>query len=189
MRIKLLSLFYALTVSIAIYSQNLTIKNNLLYDATTTPNLALEIGLGKKTTLDLYGGLNPFTYNDNKKLKHWLVQPELRFWNCERFNGLFFGIHAHGGQFNVGGIEFPFNIFPEVKEHRFEGYFYGGGVSVGNQWILNKHWNLEASIGGGYARTHYDKYVCPKCGPKVNSGNKNYWGVTKATLSLIYTIH
>lgn len=189
MKNKLLSLLFILGISVTVGSQNIALKNNLLYDATTTPNLALEIGLGKKTSLDLYGGYNPFTFDNNKKWKHWLAQPELRFWTCERFNGTFFGIHGHGGQFNVGGIELPFNIFPDLKEHRYEGYFYGGGVSVGHQWVLGNSLNLEASIGGGYARIHYDKFVCPKCGPRIKTDNRNYWGVTRATISLIYIIH
>lgn len=65
------------------------IKTNALYWATTTPNLGFEIGLSDKFTLDLSGNYNPWTFSDSKKLKHWLVQPELRFWTCERFNGHF----------------------------------------------------------------------------------------------------
>ncbi len=189
MKKRLLSFFFVLKISVTICSQDVALKNNLIYDAIVTPNLALEIGVGNKTTLDFYGGFNPFTFSDNKKLKHWLFQPELRFWTCERFNGTFFGIHAHGGLFNVGAIDLPFNVFPSLKDHRYEGFFYGGGASVGHQWVLGNRWNLEASIGGGYARIHYDKYLCPKCGPKIKTGNKNYWGVTKATISLIYMIH
>ncbi len=58
---KLILFGAAISISVAISAQHVALKNNLLYDATTTPNLALEIGLGKKTTLDLYGGYNPFT--------------------------------------------------------------------------------------------------------------------------------
>ena len=35
------------------YAQKVAVKTNLLYDATTTMNLGLEIGLGKKWSLDL----------------------------------------------------------------------------------------------------------------------------------------
>ena len=73
---KLILFGAAISISVAISAQHVALKNNLLYDATTTPNLALEIGLGKKTTLDLYGGYNPFTLGGNKRFKHWLVQPE-----------------------------------------------------------------------------------------------------------------
>jgi len=189
MKKKLLHLLFLLIIPEMVCSQNLVIKNNILYDASATPNIALETGLGEKTTLDLNYGFNPFTFDNYKKWKHWVAQPEFRFWTCERFNGTFWGIHALGGQFNVGNVELPFKILPDLKDHRYEGYFYGGGISVGHQWVLGKQWNLETSIGGGYARIHYDKYICPKCGPKLKTGNQNYWGVTKATISMIYVIH
>jgi hypothetical protein len=178
-----------LTVSLpGILAQKAAIKNNLLYDATATPNLALEMALSRKTTLELGAGLNWFDFSDNRKLKHLLVQPELRWWTCDVFNGHFFGIHAHGAQFNVGGWDIPVGRLDTFKDNRYEGYLYGGGISYGYQWILSPRWNFEASIGGGYARIHYDKYPCTNCGSKIEEGKYNYWGVTKAALSLIYII-
>ena len=83
----------------------------------------------------------------------------------------------------------PFGIFPNLKDHRYDGYLYGGGLTLGHQWILNKRWSIEAAIGAGYARVHYDKYNCGECGSKIETKNSNYWGVTKAALSIIYFIH
>ena len=88
----------------------------------------------------------------------------------------------------MAGIHLPFKMFPSLKDHRYEGYFYGGGVSVGHQWVLSKRWNLEASVGVGYAHWVYDKYRCVNCSPKIKSGHKNYVGPTKAALSLVYFI-
>lgn len=169
-------------------AQKLAIKNNALADATLSPNLALEIGLGAKTTLDIYGSYNPFVFNNNTKFKHWLAQPEFRYWICEKFDGTFFGLHAHGAQFNVAAMDLPFGLFDKLKDHRYQGYLYGAGLSVGYQWILAPRWNLEASIGGGYARIHYDQYDAPKCSPKLRSCNANYFGITKATVSLVFLI-
>lgn len=67
---KIFLLGVAILLSVTMNAQHVALKNNLVYDATTTPNLALEIGLGKKTTLDLYGGYNPFTFGDHKRFKH-----------------------------------------------------------------------------------------------------------------------
>ena len=36
-------------------AQDIAVKTNLLYWSSTTPNLSLEFGLGKRTTLDLTG--------------------------------------------------------------------------------------------------------------------------------------
>lgn len=181
----LISLLWSMTS----YSQNIAIKNNLLYDATLTPNLGLEFGLGSKSTFDINVGYNPFTFSNGKKLKHWAVQPEYRYWNCEKFNGSFWGIHAHGGEFSFAGVKLPFGIFKKLRDYRYEGYFVGGGISFGYQWMLSKRWNLEASIGAGYAYIDYDKYRCNECGPKLKGGHRHYVGPTKATLSFIYIIN
>ena len=120
----------ALLFSLSMSAQHFALKNNLLYDATTTPNLGFEVGLSKKVTLDVSAGYNPFKFNDGKKLKHWLVMPEVRYWTCEKFNGTFIGVHALGGQYNIAGIKLPFGIFPNLKDHRYDGYLYGGGLTL-----------------------------------------------------------
>lgn len=173
---------------LGVSAQYLTLKTNLLYGATTTPNLGLEIGLGQKTTLDVSGGYNPFTFSNNTKFKHWLVQPEFRYWLCERFNGSFFGLHLHGGEYNIGGLNLPFGMWPELENFRYQGYFYGAGISYGYQWVLGNRWSLEATAGLGYARFHYDKYECPRCGDFIKTGDKDYFGPTKLGVTLIFVI-
>ena len=54
---------------------------------------------------------------------------------------------------------------------------------------------MEATIGLGYAHIDYTKYTaegidpdgCITCGQKLSSDEMNYWGPTKAGLSIIYT--
>ncbi|MDY3067397.1 MAG: DUF3575 domain-containing protein [Porphyromonas sp.] len=168
-------------------AQKVAAKTNLLYAATTSPNLALEFRMGKKTTLELGGGISLWKSEENNRtFKHWMAQPELRYWFCDVFNGHFLGLHAHGGQFNVGGIDIPLGRLEKFKDTRYEGYFYGAGLSYGYQWVLGRHWNIEASIGGGYARFFYDKFPCAHCGKKLGEGVYNYWGITRSTLSLVY---
>ena len=110
-------------------AQQVALKTNLLYDATTTPNIGAEMGIGKKSTVQLFYGLNP----------------------C-----------------------------------RFEGWYVGGGVSYGYQWVLSRHWNFEASIGVGAAYIDYGKFKCGECGAKIDDGHKIYVGPTKLALSLLY---
>ena len=173
----------------AVFSQAQTVglKTNLLSDAGLSPNLGLEFGLAPKWTLDLTGEVN-FWDVDSHRWRHWYVQPEARYWFCERFNGHFMGLHLLGGQYNVGGVKLPFGIYPSVEDYRYEGYYYGAGLAYGYQWVLGKHWSFEASLGLGYVRAHYDRYDCPRCGEWKGKGDKNYLGVTKAAISLIYVI-
>ncbi len=170
-------------------AQDVAVKTNLLYWATTTPNAGLEIGLGERTTLELTGSYNPWTLNKetNKKIKHWLVMPEFRYWFCERFNGHFVGLHSGYAFYNVSGVQIPF-YGRSTKDHRYQGWAAGIGVSYGYSWVLGKRWNLEATLGVGYAYTNFDRYECATCGSFRGKEHKNYFGPTKAGISLIYII-
>ena len=86
------------------YAQKVAVKSNLLYDATATFNLGVEFGLARKWTLDVPVNLNPWKFNDGTRLRHWGVQPEVRYWFCERFRRTFIGLHAHYADFNVGNF-------------------------------------------------------------------------------------
>ena len=187
----IITMLACLGVAYSVMAQKVAVKTNLLYDATTTINLGAEFGLAPKWTLDVSGNYNPWTFSNNKKWKHWLVQPEARYWFCNKMMGHFVGIHALGGQYNVGNVDADFKFlgtdFSELKDHRYEGWFVGAGVAYGYAWALSKHWNLEAEIGLGYVYSRYDKYKCEKCGEKVESDkDHHYVGPTKAAVNLVY---
>lgn len=146
---RILFLFVTLFASTLLYSQVVGVKTNVVMDALKIINLGAEVGLSKKLTLDLYANYNPWTYKDQKMMKMLAFQPELRYWFCDKFNGHFVGAHLHGGVYQAAAIDMPWGIWPELKDHRFKGHFYGFGVSYGYQWILGKHWNLEGNIGIG----------------------------------------
>ena len=80
-------------------AQNVAIKTNTLYWLTTTPNIGAEFSLSSKLTIEVAGAYNPWTFKDDKKMRFWLVQPELKYWTCEKFNGHFIGVHLHGAQY------------------------------------------------------------------------------------------
>jgi hypothetical protein len=185
---KVIFVLAAMGLSLTLNAQRVGLKNSVLADATLSPNLALEISLGKHHTLELYGSYNPFKLKEEKKFKHWMALPELRLWTCERFNGYFFGLHALAGEFNVANLELPGGILHFLEGNRFEGLFYGGGLSVGHQWILGRRWNAEAVLGAGFVQFRYDKFTCGKCAPRTDHGTYNYLGITRAALSIVYFI-
>ena len=78
-----------LFIGISLSAQDISLKTNLLYDISTTFNLGAEFRLAPKWTLDVSANYNPFTFSDSKKWKHWMAQPEARYWLCEAFNGHF----------------------------------------------------------------------------------------------------
>lgn len=172
-------------------AQKAAVKTNLLYDATATINFGIEIGLAPRWTLDLSGNYNPWTIRGHK-WKHWLAQPELRYWFCERFSAHFIGIHAMGGMYNWANIKnhvsFLGSDFSGLTHYRYQGWAVGGGVAYGYDWILSKHWNLEFEVGVGYLYTRFDKFTCEKCGEQLeNDKPHHYFGPTKAAINIVYT--
>lgn len=173
-------------------AQEVAVKTNLLDDAVLlTANLGAEVGLAPKWTLDISGNLNAWEFSGGKKWKHWLVQPEARYWFCQRFAGHFVGAHLLGGQFNVGHVDLPFKFlgtdFRELKDHRWQGWMAGAGLAYGYTWILGRRWSLEAEIGVGWIYSRRDTYRCSGCGKKVKEDTPhNYFGPTKAALNIVY---
>ena len=197
----------------AAYSANaqFAVKSNLLGWATTTTNLGIEFGARQHSTWQIMGYLNPWNFPDEKHFRSWTVQPEYRYWfSCSKFNGWFVGVHALGGQYVAKNINFPLKAltwggsisnvnseFPDADHkggwpnltgdnsgRHVEGWDIGGGVSIGYQWVLGKHWNLEASVGAGYVYSRM-KYIgkCDKC---IDRRKINYVGPTNAQLSFLY---
>ena len=111
---KMLLLVALLTVQ-SLHGQSVELKTNLLYLATTTPNVGVEWKVGRQYTAALTVGYNPFRFGQyedaakntvNPKLHHWLTAAEMRYWFCRRFFGWNVGANIFGGEYNVGGIKF-----------------------------------------------------------------------------------
>lgn len=182
--------------------QKVALKHNLAGDVLLSPNLALEVRLGGKATLDIYGSYNHFTLNDGKvmwtfsgegkMMRHWMVQPEFRLWTCEAFNGTFFGLHGYAGQHNIFGMMIPpFNLgeYAGIKpEFRYAGSFYGGGLSVGYQWVLGRRWSIEASVGAGVTYMVHDVYDKADITTVLERKSMTMFWISKATLSVVFFI-
>ncbi len=166
------------------------VKTNLLYGAATlTPNLTVEVGLGQRTSLQLTGSYNPWnlkgTLENDKKLVHMIIKPEFRYWLCERYNGHFFGADLIFSHYNVSTHDIPM-LFK--KEHRYEGFAYGAGITYGYHLMLGKRWGLEFAIGAGALRLDYDKYDCNACDRNAVPEKKTYFGPTNAAINLVFLI-
>ena len=190
MKFKWIVMMVMLFFLTGIKAQEVVLKTNLVSDAILSPNLAVEVGMAPRWTLDLNGNINAWNINGHS-WKHWMVQPEARYWFCNRWAGHFVGAHIHGGQYNVGAlknnISFLGSDFSNLSDKRYQGWFAGVGVAYGYAWILNKRWTLEAEIGLGYAYTRFDVYPCATCGKKIEKDKPHHYvGPTKAAVNLVY---
>ncbi len=175
---------------------DLSIKTNLLYDATATINLGVEFAVAEKMTVDISGSYNAW-YTDeskNQKIRHSLIQPEFRYYLEERFKGHYIGAHLLGGEYNVNGDNWLFgtmidmSTISDLDQGRYQGVGYGAGVAYGYVTSLCNRLNLEFNIGLGYIYLDYDIYGSAKCAPMVGSDTSGYFGLTKLGVTLSYII-
>jgi len=145
--------------------------------------MAMEFGLSRKWTLDVAAVYNPWYFGNQSVNRFWLVQPEARYWFCNRFEKHFIGVHGIYGQFNIGNIKLP--LIHTFDEHRYDGWGAGGGISYGYHLPMGKRWAWEFTVGLGYLYLKYDKYRCYDCDEHIRSKGRHYLGPTKAGISLI----
>ena len=156
--------------------ERIAVKTNLLYDALLNVNFGAELKLAPQWSVDLSGNYNGWSLSKGRQWKHWMIQPELRYWiDRESMRSHFFAGHIFGGQFNT-----------TLNKYRRQGWAAGIGIGYGYVWRMAEHWGMEAEIALGYARYGYDKFPCAECGRKIARRNKNYVGPTKAAINLVY---
>lgn len=170
--------------------QNFALKTNLLMDALLNANAGMEVGLAPRWSFDLSGQFNGWNVSD-RKWKHWLAQPEIRYWFCDHFAGHFVGAHLLGGQYNFANLKNSIQFFgtdtSDLANHRHQGWYVGAGVAYGYDFIINRHLNLELELGVGYVYTRHDTFNCDGCGKKIKEGTPHHYvGPTKAAVNLVY---
>ena len=184
-----------------LFAQNkVALKTNLLHDATASVNLGVELGIAPKWTVQLSGSYNGWTVND-MRWRHALVEPEVRWWACERFSGFFVGAHLLGGTAAVGNV-WDFSqygtAFPNLKDYLLnDAMLFGGGAVVGYDLVLGRHWNLEFELGVGYLYVTGDeyrlstdadgkRYLPAGAQPVLKGSIFDYVGPTKLSVTISY---
>ena len=186
-KVILLMLVLLMGNTLTIRAQGLALKSNILYDATTTPNAGIELRLSNKWTAGMNMALNPWTFSDNKKLKHLLVSPQVRYWLCESFSGHFFGANLAYVHYNVSDIKFPLSLYSGVDGERRQGDLAAIGASYGYSWILSPRWSLEAEAGLDLGYAWSDCYDSRKCGTYRGPDNK-FLVLPRLAVNIVYII-
>ena len=89
--------------ALSVSAQKMAVKSNLLSAANGALNAGVEYAFGSKSTFDLSGSIRPWKRSEGYVNKYWLIQPEYRYWTCQKFNGSIWGAYLNGAQINVGG--------------------------------------------------------------------------------------
>lgn len=154
------------------------VKTNLPMAAVAIPNLVVEVQLHKHITVDFPVMWSISDIEREHAIRGIAFQPEGRWWIEEAGKGHFFGVHAHFAWFNA-----------KWKDNRYQTEklpLMGAGISYGYKLPISSHWGAEFNLGAGYARMEYNTYYNIENGAWINKRVRNYWGITRLGLSLVY---
>lgn len=171
----------------------LALKTNLLYDAATALNFAVEVPFNEKFSL-LYEHHCPWWLTESNRYClqllsfggefRWWFKPQTRPETSRRVQrdalvGHFLGVYGMGGKFDLQAN----------KTFCYQGEFFSAGLTYGYSMPIAKRINLEFSISAGYARIPYRHYNPSDdwellIRDRNKSGVWHYFGPTKIEVAL-----
>ena len=157
-----------------------SVKTNIPAWALVVPNLAAEYRFAVHWSVDVPLYYSCWTTARTYRFRTLAVQPSVRYWLKPEWKGHFFGVHLTAGQFNI-------SVDKNTRYQDVNG-MYGVGIDYGYALKFTEHWGMEFNIGAGYIYTKYNSYYNIRNGACFDTSVKNYWGVTRCGISLIYRI-
>lgn len=159
-------------------SRYVAVKTNLAAWAGTIMNLAADVQVSEHFSVELPVLWCPWYVSDKHAVKTFTIQPEARYWLTRPGEGHFFGVHAHIGWFNV---KWNRDRYQDTSRP-----LLGAGISYGYLLPLGEHWAGEFTLGAGYANLKYNTYYNIGNGARIDTRTKNYWGITRVGISVVY---
>ena len=178
------------------FSQDISVRNNLVWDAAGALNLGVEYPIAKHMSIGANAGLKPwprFFFWDTDYIgntshwKHLVLAPEFRYYTNQVYDGFFAGANFIYTHYNVGNVKFPFGLYPDAANYRLQGDFFGAGIFAGYSWWIGRHFRIEAEAGVGAGLAAYDKFECEHCGTRLGEESKLVL-VPKLGLNITYNV-
>lgn len=166
----------------------LALGSNLLYDVALTPNVSLELPIGKHWSL-----LADYTFpwwvnrqNDrawqilkgNLGLRYWPGRKSDRQNPYNQLTGHFFGLDAGLGYYDI-----------EPLHTGYQGEFLTAGLEYGYAWRLGEHWRMSTFVAAGWMGTRYRRYAGNDADTRLlykYDGRFTWIGPTKLGMSVQY---
>lgn len=177
----------------------LALKTNLLYDALTLVNYSIEVPIGERYSALFYHQFPWWSWgkaNNEYCIRFLSVGAEGRWWFKpqprlgvgerrwrDKLVGHFLGVYAESGKWD----------FELGRKICHQGEHWSAGLSYGFSMPVSKRLNLEFSLSVGYASIAYRKFAPSNdyeilWRDPVKHGRWNYFGPTKAQISLVIPI-
>lgn len=169
----------------------LFVKTNLAYDLLTFVNVAVEVPLGRRFSVEAQY-VNPWWNSVRKhrtiELCYVSLAPRYYFGkDGERYSSLFAGLSAGWGKYDM-----------QLTRHGVQGELWHVSPVFGYSHYIGRHWKMEYSVSVGYLHTNYRKYTQKSGTPYGDIKVHDYPWVshtfrsilpTSLGVSLVYTFH
>ena len=195
-------------------AQTLALRTNLLYDATLSPNLGVEVRLDSTWSAGINVGFNAWDIDKskNKKWRHLLVSPNVRHYFGHKRDSLCVYGYAKDGaygilrdsvvtrrmqyfegnliysHYNVGNAKIPFGLYSAIKDRRLQGDLLALGAKYGYAWILARDWRIEAEAGVAVGYAWFKEYDCDHCGTYYGKGDRIFL-LPQLGVNVVYIIN
>ena len=195
-------------------AQTLALRTNLLYDATLSPNLGVEVRLDSTWSAGINVGFNAWDIDKekNKKWRHLLVSPNVRHYFGHKRDSLCVYGYAKDGaygilrdsvvtrrmqyfegnliysHYNVGNAKIPFGLYSAIKDRRLQGDLLALGAKYGYAWILARDWRIEAEAGVAVGYAWFKEYDCDHCGTYYGKGDRIFL-LPQLGINVVYIIN
>ena len=169
----------------------IALRTNLLYDATLSPNLGVDVRVDSAWTVGLLAGINAWDIDKakNKKWRHMLFSLRARkYLKKTLFQKNYMEFDAIYSHFNVGNTKIPFGIYSATKDRRLQGDLVALGGKYGYSWILARDWRIEAEGGVAVGYAWFKEYDCPHCGTFLGNGDRIFL-LPQLGINVVYIIN
>ena len=171
--------------------RRIALRTNLLYDATLSPNIGVDVRVDSTWTVGLLAGINAWDIDKekNKKWRHMLFSLRARkFLNDSVFHKGYIEADVIYSHFNVGNVKFPFGLYKSVRDRRLQGDLVALGGKYGYSWILARNWRIEAEAGVAVGYAWFKEYDCPHCGTFLGNGDRIFL-LPQLGINVVYIIN
>ena len=179
---KLILCVSALVVAaFGLRAQDVSITTNLAdYADFGTLNVEASYALAQHWSILAGGKYNPFRFGEGegvKQDKRRRLSAGMRWWPWHVYSGWWLAGKVQVEEYSSGGI---------LSRETQEGMRYGGSLSGGYTYMINKHLNASFGAGmwGGYDK--FTKYSCPVCGLSIDKGEKVFFLPDELIVALTY---
>jgi len=190
-RLIILTIFLCVSSVLTANAQRAAVRNNLLYDATLTPNIGFDVRVDSLWTVGGIVGFNAWDIDKeaNKKWRHLLLAASARRWLGD---SLYHKSYVEGdlvySHFNVSNTKIPFGLYKAAQNKRLQGDLIALGGKYGYSWILARSWRIEAEAGIAIGYAWFKEYECPHCGTFLGNGDRIFL-LPQLGVNVVYIIN